>query len=102
MTRQELIVDLKRNHWSYLLSLPAAFYVFVFNYMTLPYMVIAFKRFNYRLGIFGSPNAGFHNFKMFFWSNKWISVTANTLGLNFLFISTGLLAAWGQNIHPRY
>ena len=88
-----LFGDIRRNGTSYLLILPAMAYTFIFGYMTYPYMIIAFQRFNYTKGIFNSEWVGFQNFEFFFRSYKAVSVTFNTLFLNLLFIVFGTLTA---------
>lgn len=88
-----LLSDIRRNGTSYLLVLPAMAYTFIFGYMTYPYMVIAFQRFNYTKGIFHSEWVGFQNFEFFFRSNKALTVTFNTIYLNLLFIIFGTLMA---------
>ena len=88
-----LLVDIKKNPASYLLALPALVYVIVFSYMTYPYMIIAFQKFNFRTGIFGSEFVGFQNFEFFFKSSDALRVISNTLFLNILSIFFGTLAA---------
>ena len=85
--------ELRSNAWGYALVLPAALYTFLFGYVTLPYMIIAFQRYHYRLGLLGSEWVGLSNFKFFFLSNQAWQVTFNTIRLNFLFIVFGTLAA---------
>lgn len=87
------IHELVKNRTAYLLALPAALYTLIFGYLTLPYMVIAFQKFNYRLGLFGSEWVGFDNFKFFFASNRAWQVTFNTIRLNFLYIIVITLCA---------
>jgi putative aldouronate transport system permease protein len=76
--------ELWTNKTLYLLALPALTYTFLFGYITLPYIVIAFERFNFRTGIF-SPFVGLKNFEFFFSSSWAFTVTRNTVVLNFLF-----------------
>jgi putative aldouronate transport system permease protein len=84
--------EIRKNSVLYLLALPAVAYTFIYGYVTLPYMVIAFQRYNFKTGIL-SPFVGLQNFKVFFASNwAWI-VTRNTIFLNLLFIITGTLCA---------
>lgn len=78
--------DLKNNPVSYMLCIPAAVYTLVFGYFTIPYMMIAFQKFDFRKGLFGSDWVGFKNFEFFFKSNDVLTVITNTLKLNFLFI----------------
>ncbi|MEK4476316.1 ABC transporter permease subunit [Paenibacillus sp. FSL R7-0048] len=91
--RMGVLSDIRANSTSYLLVLPAMIYTFIFGYMTYPYMLIAFQRFNYTEGIFHSKWVGFQNFEFFFRSNKAFTVTFNTIFLNILFIFFGTLTA---------
>jgi putative aldouronate transport system permease protein len=86
MKRKGFINDIIAHPYRYLLLLPAAFYTFIYGYCSYPYIIIAFKRFNYRLGVFGSPFNGLKNFEFFFKSNAAVVVIGNTLYLNFLFL----------------
>ncbi len=85
--------DIRRNPWSYLLVLPGLIYTLIFGYLTLPYIVIAFQRYNFSAGIFGSKFVGFENFKYFFASNRAWEITWNTIYLNILSITTGTIGA---------
>jgi len=80
-----VMFELRRNWVLYALASPAIIYTFIFGYMTLPYMVIAFQKFNFRTGI-RSPWVGLKNFEHFFRSTWAWTVTRNTLILNLLFI----------------
>lgn len=92
--RRSLLGDILRNPYSYLLLLPAAAYTFVFGYMTLPYLAMAFQKFSYETTYFwNNAFIGFRNFEFFFKSANFYNVTWNTLRLNFLFIAFGHLAA---------
>ena len=84
-----LWMDIKKNPFSYGLLLPAMLFVFIFGYLTYPYMIIAFKKFNYQLGVWGSEWSGIKNFAFFFKSTVATRVIWNTLYLNLLFIITG-------------
>lgn len=74
---------------NYILALPAILYTFIFCYCTLPYILIAFKKYNVRKGLFGSTWVGFKNFASFFKSTRWIDVTRNTIVINFFAIMIG-------------
>ena len=89
------IKDIINNPFSYLLLLPAAAYTLIFGYLTLPYIIMAFEKYNFQKGIWGSEFVGLKNFKFFFNSNSAWLVTFNTLYLNILFILTGTVAAVG-------
>jgi putative aldouronate transport system permease protein len=60
--------------------------VFIFSYLPMAGLLIAFKRFNYAGGIFGSPWVGLNNFKFFFLSGRAWLVTRNTALYNLAFI----------------
>jgi putative aldouronate transport system permease protein len=81
----------------YLFTVPGVLYTFLFGYTTLPYMVIAFEKFNYQDGIL-SPWIGIENFRFFFESNRAWEVTRNTLFLNFYFLAIGTIVAVGLAI----
>ena len=67
--------------------------VFIFSYLPMYGIVIAFKDFKYDKGVFGSPWVGFDNFKFFFESNEFTRIVWNTLYMNFLFIVIGMISA---------
>ena len=69
-----------------ILALPAIVLLFVFCYIPMGGIILAFKKFRVDLGIFDSPWAGFENFEFFFTSSDAWRVVRNTLGMNFLFI----------------
>ena len=91
--RYGIITDIRANPISYLLALPAAVYIFIFGYLTLPYMVMAFQQYHFTTGLFRSPFIGLKNFEFFFRSNRSFLVTFNTIYLNSLFILSGTLAS---------
>jgi putative aldouronate transport system permease protein len=79
------------NRYLYLMLIPAVVYVIIFAYLPMGGIVIAFKRFNYIKGIFGSDWVGLKNFKFLFMSNKLWFLTRNTLLYNLAFIAVGML-----------
>lgn len=90
---RRLFRDIRQNPFSYLLILPAVLYTFIFGYCTLPYVIIAFQKFNYKTGIFGSEFVGLKNFSFFFNTSKFFEVTFNTVFLNILFITFTIMTA---------
>jgi putative aldouronate transport system permease protein len=99
--------DIRNNSISYALAIPAVVYTLIFGYFTLPYMIIAFKKFNFRKGLLGSEWVGLNNFDFFFRSQNVIKVIANTVKLNFLFIvcttlTAVLLAVFINEIHGKW
>lgn len=88
-----LFHEMRQNGSAYLLVIPAAIYTLVFGYFTLPYMLIAFQKFNFKTGLLNSKWIGLENFEFFFRSPRAWEVTFNTLKLNFLFIVVGTVVA---------
>jgi putative aldouronate transport system permease protein len=72
------------------MTLPGAITLFVFSYLPIVGIILAFKDFRYDLGVFGSKFNGFENFEFFFTSMDAWRVTRNTVGMNVVFIITGL------------
>lgn len=85
--------DVKRNLPLLIMALPAVIYIIMFNYIPMFGIVIAFKDFNYRKGIFGSEWCGFENFEFLFKSGDLAVMLRNTLAYNVVFIITGIILA---------
>jgi len=85
--------EMRANGSAYVIAVPAALYTLIFGYLTFPYLLIAFQKFNFRTGLLQSPWIGFDNFKFFFASPRAWEVTFNTVKLNFLFIVVGTFCA---------
>ena len=83
--------------WKYrvltLMCLPAIVFFFLFNYMPMPGIYVAFVKYNYRDGIFGSKFVGLQNFEFLAESGKLLSLTRNTILYNLAFILLGNLLA---------
>ena len=90
-----LLRDIRNNKASYLLALPALAYVFIFQYLTYPYIAIAFQKFSYRTGLsfWNNQWIGLKNFEFFFKSIYFSRVTWNTVKFSFLFIIFGTFVA---------
>lgn len=76
-----------------LLTIPGIAWFFIFSYLPMGGLVLAFKNFKYRDGIFGSPWVGFDNFKFFFKSNSAARIITNTMGYNIAFLLFNLAVA---------
>ncbi|MCR2806313.1 ABC transporter permease [Paenibacillus soyae] len=87
------IFELLKNKFLYLLALPGMIWFFVFAYLPMGGIIIAFQDFKAMQGIAGSEFVGLKNFRFFFRSNDWIQIVTNTLFLNVLFIVFNTLAA---------
>lgn len=79
----------KRSRTLLLMCLPAVVFFFAFNYMPLPGIWVAFVKYNYRDGIFGSKFIGLQNFEFLAQSGKLLSLTKNTILYNLAFIVLG-------------
>lgn len=72
-----------------LMCTPAILFFFIFSYIPMPGVYIAFTNFNYAKGIFGSDFIGFDNFKFLFTSGKITMLTRNSILYNIAFIILG-------------
>lgn len=77
----------------YIMALPGLLYLFINNYMPLPGLVLAFKKYNAKKGIFGSKNVGFKNFKYLFATKDAFVITRNTILYNVVFIIVNTVLA---------
>lgn len=83
----------KKNLPLTIMALPALVVLFLFRYLPLSGLLLAFKRFNVRKGIFGSDWTGFKNFEFLFQtSDAWV-ITRNTICYNAMFILLDLVLA---------
>lgn len=69
-----------------LMQLPGLIKIFIFSYLPMIGIIIAFKDYRYNLGIFKSPWAGFDNFKFLIESDTLTLLIRNTVGYNAMFI----------------
>ena len=81
------------NHWQlYVMALPAVVLLFMFAYLPMGGLVIAFKNYRFRDGILGSDWADpiYRNFQILFNNNAAaVNAMRNTILLNLLFIIVG-------------
>ena len=75
------------------LSIVPAALVFLFSYVPMFGIIIAFKDYKFARGIFGSEWNGFDNFQYLLSSTTFGRITRNTLVMNLIFIFVGLVAA---------
>lgn len=74
----------------YLLMLaPAVIHTLIFSYYPMTGVIMAFKKYNYAGGIWGSPWNGLKNFQFFFKSGQAGTVIRNTVLYNIAFILVG-------------
>ncbi len=77
----------------YLMMFPAFLYIFINNYLPMYGILIAFKKINWKKGIWKSPWAGLNNFKYLFKTQDAFIMMRNTLLYNVVFIILGLVVA---------
>lgn len=74
--------NIKEYKYAYMLLIPSLIAVFVFHYMPLFGIVLAFKDYNIYDGILGSPWVGLDNFKLIFEQRAMLKAIGNTLILS--------------------
>ena len=84
--QKKTIIYMKRYLPLYLMMLPGLIYLIINNYMPMGGIIIAFKKYNYAKGIFGSPFVGLKNFEFLFKTKEAWTITRNTLVYNLIFI----------------
>ena len=74
------------------MALPGVLILFFFDYMVMGGLVLAFKNFDYRLGIWSSPWSGIENFRFLIASRStFFTITRNTLMYYVIFTVTGMI-----------
>ena len=74
----------------YLMLVPAVVYLFINNYIPIAGIVVAFKNYSAKKGIWKSPWCGLDNFAYLFKNDAWILIR-NTLLYNVAFIILGII-----------
>ncbi len=83
-----------KHYWPlYLMFVPGFVYLFINCYIPMFGIQIAFRKYNARDGIYGSPFCGLDNFKFLFQTNDAWIMTRNTLLYNLAFIILGNVLA---------
>lgn len=77
----------------YFMFMPGVIYLFINCYIPMFGIQIAFRQYNARDGIYGSPWCGFNNFSFLFRTNDAFVMIRNTLLYNLVFISLGTVLA---------
>ncbi|MDD6483555.1 MAG: ABC transporter permease subunit [Clostridiales bacterium] len=77
----------------YIMTAPGAILIFLFGYLPMFGIILAFKDFKPARGFFGSPWCGLDNFKAFFSSPDIGYLTRNTVLYNLAFIILGTVIA---------
>lgn len=87
--RNSTLEYMKKNKRLYFLLIPGLLYLFVFKYIPMYGIIIAFKDFNIIQGIWKSDWIGLLNFEILFKSKDFYKVLANSLVLSFYQILWG-------------
>lgn len=96
--KRGFLFNLKKHWLLFVMLIPAVAYVLVFSYAPMTGLVLAFKRYQFRGGIYFSPWNGLQNFEALLISGKlWMS-TRNTLLYNIAFIALGVVFEMGSAI----
>lgn len=93
MKTQGLGKRMKKYVPFYMMMIPALVYLFINNYMPMSGLVLAFKKYNVRDGIYRSPWVGLANFKYLFTTKDAWVITRNTILYNLIFIVLGTVCA---------
>jgi len=99
--------DMKQNPGLYLLCIPAIITIFVWCYIPMAGILIAFEDFKFSKGFFHSPWIGFDNFKMFFeyfyfWDLIWTTFKFSVVSLIFGFPLPIIIALILNSIHSKF
>ena len=90
--KKGLLYHLARDTDLYIMLLPAMVLVFIFSYMPIFGIVLAFKEYDILQGIWGSPWVGLKYFQQFFNDPYFFRITKNTILLSFFGILFGFPA----------
>lgn len=83
---------LKNNYQMYLLLLPGVVFIFIFAYIPMYGVQIAFKDFSFRKGIMGSNWVGMKHFVRYVTSSNFWPLLRNTLGISIYSLIAGFPA----------
>ncbi|MGL6198428.1 MAG: ABC transporter permease [Lachnospiraceae bacterium] len=90
-SKKPIVKQIIRYKWLYVMMLPGIVYLAINNYLPMSGLIMAFKKVNFKIGIWESPWVGLKNFKyLFATKDAWI-ITRNTVLYNFAFIVLGLI-----------
>jgi putative aldouronate transport system permease protein len=85
--------ELWKNKLLYAMMLPGIAWLILFHYVPLYGILIAFKKYSFKDGIWGSPWVGFENFRFLFNYYGTARIFRNTIVLNILFIASSTVCS---------
>lgn len=92
ISRKKLSRRIWENRWNYVFLLPAFLFFVLFCYVPMGGVVIAFKDYAFRKGIFGSEWVGLKHFERFFGSYLFKELLSNTMAISLYKIIFGFTA----------
>ena len=93
MNKKSTFVKWRRYLPLYLMLIPGVVYIFINNYIPMAGLIMAFEKYDYKLGMFKSPKIGLDNFTYLFATKDALNITRNTLLYNAVFIILGNILA---------
>jgi putative aldouronate transport system permease protein len=75
---------IKQNIPLWIIFFPVALYFIIFKYWPMHALIIAFKSYNFRDGILGSPWVGWKNFQLLFSSTQTVNIIRNTFFISIM------------------
>lgn len=108
MRKAKLMRTLRQNWQLYLFLLIPTVYILIFSYYPMTGIQLAFKKFTYKLGIWGSPWVGLKQFEKFFTNYMFERVMTNTIRISVFSIVAGFpipvifALALNSVYHPRF
>ncbi len=84
--------DFKKNWQLWIMLLPAIIYIFIFNYVPMYGVQLAFRDYNFSAGLTGGDWVGFKYFKQYFESASFIPTLRNTFLISLTSIIVGFPA----------
>lgn len=85
--------EVRKNKFLYIMALPSLIWVFVFSYVPIYGLQIAFKQFDFKKGILGSSWIGLKNFEFLFNYKDVGRIFYNTIFLNVLFLLFSMIVS---------
>lgn len=87
--KRSLKADLKKQFWLQIFVLMGMVWMFIFNYIPMAGIIIAFKRYRVIDTVWSAPWVGFENFRDIFMDDMFIPVMQNTLGISMIGLFIG-------------
>lgn len=87
----KLIRKIWKHRAHVVMAMPALLLLIIFDYVPMGGLVLAFKKYDYRLGIWNSPWNGLENFRFLIASRStFLNITKNTLMYYVIFTAVGM------------